>query len=382
MGAASEPLVTRRRRPVEGTAGATVSVVIPCHNYAQYVRQAVGSALGQQGVEVEVIVVDDASSDDSLAVVRALAEQDPRVRVIANEQNLGPVGTFNRGLAAATGEFLVRLDADDLLTPGSSARAVAVMQQLPDVGLVYGHPLHFTGDRRPPARMSPDGWLVWSGREWLGSRCRDGTNVITSPEAVMRHSVVDRVGGQRPLAHTHDMEMWLRMAAHADVAYVEGADQAWHREHPGSLSTHAEDPLVILAELRDAFDLLFSGLEPGFAEREELHRTARLAVARQALARAARLADRGAALEEVRALLAFALACSSDLTEVKGCARLMRMVQEPGRRPGASTRRLTGVFPRLRRRADVRLRRMRWEKTGVYERVLVTDENEVLNRGA
>ena len=72
-------------------------------------------------------------------------------------------------------------------------------------------------------------WTVWPGRQWLADRCRSGLNVITSPEVVVRTSVIRRVGGQQPLAHTHDMEMWMRISAFSDVGRVDGPDQAWHR---------------------------------------------------------------------------------------------------------------------------------------------------------
>ena len=180
---------------------------------------------------MDVVVVDDRSTDDSLAVARALAADHPAVRVLAHEINQGPVATFNDGLEFVSGEFLVRLDADDLLTPGSLARSAALARCYPSVGFVYGHPLHFTSEP-PAARLRVRSWTVWPGRHWLADRCRTGLNVISSPGVLMRTSVVQRVGGQQELLCAHDMEMWLRISAFADVARVNGPDQAWHRDHP------------------------------------------------------------------------------------------------------------------------------------------------------
>lgn len=117
---------------------ATVTVVIPNFNYARYLSAAIASVLTQEGVVVDVVVVDDASSDDSVAVASRLAASDPRIQVVRQETNRGPVDTFNRGLDHVTGEFLVRLDADDMLTPGSLSRSVSLAQAFPSVGLVYG----------------------------------------------------------------------------------------------------------------------------------------------------------------------------------------------------------------------------------------------------
>lgn len=246
--------------PSAASSLATVSVVITCYNYAHFLTDAVTSALTQSNVEVDVVIVDDCSADDSVAVAQQLCTSDRRVRLIRHDVNRGPVEAFNTGLAESSGEYLVRLDADDLLTPGSVARAVQLAQRFPSVGLVYGHPVHFIdGRERPAARLTPTAWSVWPGAEWVQDRCADARNVITSAEVVMRRSVVDRLGGQLDLAHTHDMEMWLRLASFSDVGYVHGADQAWHRDHAASLSAREVDIARDLAERRLAFATLFDG---------------------------------------------------------------------------------------------------------------------------
>lgn len=349
--------------------GATVTVVVPCFNYARYLPEAVRSALTQTDVDVDVVIVDDASTDDSLAVATRLAEDDNRILVLANDTNRGPVTTFNRGLDAAHGEYLVRLDADDLLTPGALARAVAVMQRFSRVGLVYGHPIHFTGERSAP-RTHPRSWTLWPGRDWLETRCAAGTNVITSPEVVMRRSVLDAVGGQQDLAHTHDMELWLRIAAHADVAYLDGCDQAWHREHAASLSNQAATPAVFVREIRDAFETLCDGLEPD-PEADRLRHIARRAVSLSALGQARRYVDRGDVTPEVEDLRQFALELYPPVLQTV-----------PGRRFAAAYRRATrwpqpvaravGIGPRAVRRLHVTAGWVRWHRTGIYEQVRIT----------
>lgn len=364
-------LTTIRCAPTTGNGSAHVTVVITCYNYAQYLAQAIRSALTQTGVEVRVVIVDDASTDASLEVARQFEAADARVRVVASSRNLGPVGAFNLGLDHATSEFLVRLDADDLLTPGSLERAVTVLQAFPEVGLVYGHPLHFSGDELPAHRSTPSRWDIWSGRDWLAARCADGTNVITSPEVVMRRSLVSRLGGMRRLAHTHDMELWLRLAAHSDVAYIGGADQAWHREHPASLSTKAEDPLIILAELRAAFDELFGGFGSDYPAIHYLHSRARRAVASQALAEARRHLDHGEISDLlVDDLRAFALETDSTITSTKAWLGFESRRTQP--LPSVLMV-LLGAPRRLRRRIRTWNRFRRWHRTGVYERLRFVD---------
>jgi glycosyltransferase involved in cell wall biosynthesis len=351
-------------RPSARILPATVTVIIPCYNYVRFLPDAVESALSQEGASVNVIVVDDKSTDDSLAVARKLANADARITVVAHETNVGPVQTFNDGLAVAKGEFLVRLDADDLLTPGSIRRALAVMQRFPTVGLVYGRPIHFTGDKRPRHRDNATSWTIWPGRDWLKARCRTGFNVITSPEVVMRRSVVDEVGGQLPLAHTHDLEMWLRISAFSDVAYIRGADQAWHREHSKSLSAREVNGVRDLMERKDAFQMLFSGKASRIPQATSFHNMARAALASNAVELATHRYDLGKPDErEIAMLLDIARSLVADVEAVPGWTGLERRIATAAK----STRHQRPyVAARLVRGLRFRYSRWKWRRTGEW----------------
>ena len=339
-----------------------VAVVVPCHDYERYLRACVESVLDQPGVDVRAIIVDDSSTDGSLAVARSLAD-DARVEVVAHAVNRGPVVTFNDGLARADAEYLVRLDADDLLTPGALARAVAVLEAEPTVGLVYGHPVHFVGDVPPStSRSQVSSWTIWPGRAWLGQRCRLGCNCITSPEVVMRASVVHEVGGQRhELPFAHDMEMWLRMAAVADVAHIEGPDQAFHRDHDRSMTASSTK----LEDLRDrgrVFDTLFDGIGSLGPEIEGMHDLARRALAREALDEACRCYDRPGVTEPAKPYVAFALEVFPDATSLRAWRAL-----DARRRLGP---RLAPYMPHFfvhaaGRRVRAVAARRRWQRDGI-----------------
>ncbi len=101
-----------------------VSVIIPAHNAGASLADAVSSALMQSGAEIEVVIVDDKSSDNTLAIARTLAADDDRVRVVENEENTGPGESRNRAMAAARGEWLALLDADDRWLAGRLERLV------------------------------------------------------------------------------------------------------------------------------------------------------------------------------------------------------------------------------------------------------------------
>ncbi|MBK9418442.1 MAG: glycosyltransferase family 2 protein [Flavobacteriales bacterium] len=113
-----------------------VSVVVPVYNKAPYMKDAFESIFAQTFQDMEVIAVDDRSTDDSLAVLRSFT--DPRLRIIALERNLGPSGAVQRGMDAAKGEYIVRMDADDLMHPQRVERQVAYMDARPEVGASGG----------------------------------------------------------------------------------------------------------------------------------------------------------------------------------------------------------------------------------------------------
>lgn len=92
-----------------------VSVIIPNYNYAKYIRSAIASLQSQTLKEIEIIVVDDCSSDKSVEIVREMQQKDPRIKLIVNERNSGAGESRNVGIAAATGEYIRFLDADDTM---------------------------------------------------------------------------------------------------------------------------------------------------------------------------------------------------------------------------------------------------------------------------
>ena len=271
-----------------------VDVVIPCYNYGRYLPAAVAAALSQTDVDVRVLVIDDCSTDDSLAVAQWLTA-DPRVEVTHHPVNRGHIATYNEGLLEwATGDYVVLISADDLLAPGALARAVAVMEADQRVGMVYGRAPYFEhNDALPAMRTSTPSVRRSAGAAWIERRCRDGFNVISSPEVVVRRAVQQQVGGYRPqFPHAGDLEMWLRIAAVSDIAYIGGVPQAYYRVHAASMQrTRYSTSMVDLVQRRDVFDHFFSE-HTGLPNAAALHDRARLALAREALIRACRAVER------------------------------------------------------------------------------------------
>lgn len=312
--------LSRGEMPELPTRAPTVSVIIPCFNYGHFLRDCVESVVHQRGVRVEVTIVDDASTDGSAEVAQELVGHYPQVQLIRNPRNIGHVKTFNRGWAVASGEFVVRLDADDMLTPDSLSRATALFDAHANVGLVYGNPLHFETPHPPSPRTTLDGWTIWSGSDWVAHRCRKAVNCITTPEAMIRADVMREVGGLRTeLKFAQDMEMWLRVAAVSDVGHVDGPDQAFHRDHPASMSaTVGSGLLTDLQERRRVFELLFDGPGGKLADAGRMQRAWRRALAIEALDSACRTYDRGRVVpQDVDDLVAFALSTYPDAGQLR-----------------------------------------------------------------
>jgi glycosyltransferase involved in cell wall biosynthesis len=133
----------------------SVSVIIPCYRYAQFFPECVASVLAQRDVDLRVLILDDASPDETPAVAAALAATDSRIEYRRHAANQGHIATYNDGLAWASGDYTAMVSADDLLTPGALARAARLLDAHPEVGFVYGSIVPFvSGQPSSPAMPS------------------------------------------------------------------------------------------------------------------------------------------------------------------------------------------------------------------------------------
>ena len=184
------------------------------HNGETYVGAAVDSVLTQKFRDIELIVVDDGSTDRSAEIVRQHA--DPRVRLIANGRNLGLAPSLNVGLAEARGEFVARLDADDVALPHRLTRQVAFMEANPRVALLGSWYAEMAADGTPgPHRRFPT--EHWDLRWHLCLYCP----FVHSAVLWRRALVAERVGQyDERLAYSMDFDLWRRIAALLEVANV------------------------------------------------------------------------------------------------------------------------------------------------------------------
>ncbi len=345
----------------------TVDVVIPCYNYARYLRGCVNSVLSQSEVNVRVLVIDDASSDDTPIVGEELAASHSAVQFRRHAQNKGHIATYNEGLLEwSTGDYVVLLSADDILAPGSLGRAISVMEADKRIGMVYGRAVHFSRDEDiPEADGRNFSYTRWSGKEWLRRRCQTGKNVIASPEVVVRGGVQRAVGGYRPeLPHAGDLEMWMRIAAVSDVAYIRHVPQAYYRVHPSSMMrTVYRGNVTDLQQRRAVFDAFFQHHRSLIPNSDRMHQDVLRTLAREALWDACRAYDR----DEVEAfnadeLESFALTTYPAAMSLPEYAALGRR-----RRLGSKFCNRTQIFagPAILKRMRRWAMKRRWQRNGV-----------------
>lgn len=144
-----------------------VSFVIACYNAMPYLDDAVGSALAQEGVSAEVLIVDDGSTDGSLERARVLADADPRVRVLQTSGRAGPGGARNLALAEMKGAWFAVLDTDDFVEPQRSAMLIAAAEQvgadlIADDLRVFGEGIDthdFLAGAKTPSATRRAGWI-------------------------------------------------------------------------------------------------------------------------------------------------------------------------------------------------------------------------------
>ena len=136
---------------------ADLSVVMPNFNHAHYLPRALDAIFAQSVQPREMVVVDDASTDDSVRVLEGYARRFPHLKVVRNERNLGVVGAMNRGAQLAAGRFLGFAAADDYVLPGFYEKTVALFEQHPQAGLCFAYDsFQFGVDGR--VEPNPSGW--------------------------------------------------------------------------------------------------------------------------------------------------------------------------------------------------------------------------------
>lgn len=257
----------------------SVDVIVPCYRYGHFLRGCVESVLTQTGPDVRVLIIDDASPDNTADIASELAKEDSRVTFLRHAANKGHIATYNEGIGWVSADYMLLLSADDYLLPGALGRSANLMDLHPEVGFTFGKAITLSIRKGTwDAKEFIDNgdqvkWRILDGLQFIklsGSRC-----IVKTPTAVVRTQLQKRLGGYRPeLPHTGDMEMWLRLAAHASVGVIE-AYQAVYREHDRNMSLDycGQSWLPDLKQRKLALECFFKSCSCKLTNAHQVHRS-------------------------------------------------------------------------------------------------------------
>lgn len=210
-----------------------VSIVIPAYNREKYVGIAIRSVLDQTYRDLELIIVDDGSTDGTLAIAQQVAREDDRVRVLSDKKNRGAAYALKTGFEAARGEYVGQVDSDDILEARAIELTAAVLDDVIDCGLVYTNYVDIdTNGRkfRPGKRCS----IPYSKERLL-------VDFMTFHFRLIRKSVYTKIGGiDLDLDRLEDYDLCLRLSEATNIVKIN--DYLYqYRIHSDSLKVTMED---------------------------------------------------------------------------------------------------------------------------------------------
>lgn len=231
-----------------------ISVIIPVYQSAQYIRETLASVLGQTYGELEVLCIDDGSTDHSAAIIQEIARHDQRVRYHAHTKNMGrPAAGRNTGLKLAQGEFVAFIDHDDLWEPEKLARQLADLQeQAVDFTCTNIYLLNSkTGKRDLTAWSAVQGDPI---QHFTRRLLR--ANFVPPASTLMKRAVFQRAGTfDTTLRGVDDLDMWIRISLVARCSVLNQPLGTWRYANTDSISANE---LLMLADEQALFAKILS----------------------------------------------------------------------------------------------------------------------------
>lgn len=220
-----------------------VSVLMPSYNHAPYLSAAIESVLAQTLTDLELIIADDGSSDDSLDIAKRYGEVDPRIRVITHpgRSHRGISATGNLARAAARGRYWAGMASDDVLYPDAYEREVALLEDRPRVGYVYGCVHLIDGEGRMIGQRGRGGNVQAVGVDLtVDGRIVERlvqVNQMAAMTVMWRRECFEQAGEWHPDLLYSDWELQTRAAAHWEVAFIP-RPLAMYRIHGANTGSH------------------------------------------------------------------------------------------------------------------------------------------------
>lgn len=201
-----------------------VSVICLCYNHAKYISECIESVLKQTYKNIEIIIVDDASTDGSKAIIREIVKDHPEINFIDLDRNVGNCKAFNKGLAVAKGDYLVDLATDDIFSSDRIAKQIALFNELPDdYGVVHTNAVYI--DAHGNANRDHYNYLLKKG---LLKNMPEGDvyeaiisrYFVSAPTMLVKKAVFDDLNGYDEYLAYEDFDFWVRSAKKWKYAYI------------------------------------------------------------------------------------------------------------------------------------------------------------------
>lgn len=235
-----------------------ISVILPTHNRAALLPRAVDSVLAQTYREFELIIVDDASTDNTQAVLEAYRD-DPRVRILRCETNLGGSGARNHGIAHARGAYIAFQDSDDFWMPHKLEAQLAVLKAKPEAGLCYCHALYYRAhkdDSHPrDCYLLPSRDFDRLSGDMSGEVLK--RNPASTQMILVRRAALERAGGfDQSFRRFQDWDLVIRLAQVTEFAFVHDPLVVVY-ETPGNISSVQINDAIFRAAILEKYKDLF-----------------------------------------------------------------------------------------------------------------------------
>ena len=205
-----------------------ISVILPIYNSISFIANAVESILAQTYQDFELILIDDCSTDGTIEILNKFV--DTRILLVKNTSNLGLVGSLNKGLTIASGEYIARMDHDDIAMPSRFDRQIKFLDKYPEISILgTGYRLLDARGKLGIAYIPPESHdeVEWA----LSFMCP-----LAHPTVMMRRNVVELAGGYLESAsYAEDYDLWERLSHHSRFANITDP-LLLLRKHPRNMS--------------------------------------------------------------------------------------------------------------------------------------------------